>query len=557
MPRISPSSLPLLVVACAVALPGAAQATTYCVANPKCATGPGAVKAATLKSALDAAAANPGQDRVDLGAGTFPFPGTSPTVAATNDVATISGMGEGVTHLQASGASSALVVDRPGTVVSDLTVDAVAGLTGTALVLEAPGATARRVTVAGPATDGTGFAIKSGAVLDGVTAKLGTGVPGPTGAYVFGAGGGTIRNSTLTATFGLRINDADTTVVRNTRVRALVEGIQLDQGTVDVDGLLGELLPGYQGGIMVAAATSEAVKLTLRHATIANGDGNAVQADHYGQPGTTAIVARDVLITGHGAHFVRKATAGTATIDVASSAYDPTRVYGLAGLPGPTDVVAKDPGLVNAAGGDYALKASSPLVDRGEAALPAGGVETDLAGAARSLDGDGDGIARTDIGAYEYAPPPAPAVPAAPSAPAGATGPAAAPGLAPATAPTPIAATGARIDRLTLTAIRQRLDGKGRFAVRAVCDAAGGCRGTVRLTAKAGKRRLVLGTAAVKLADGARATVRVKLSGPARRALAARRTLAVTAAASVRAGSGRALPATAAFAGRSATKAKH
>jgi len=542
--------LPLTAL-CAVALPGAAHATTYCVGKPTCAAVPGNATAANLKLALDAAGLNAGSDRIELGAGTFPFPGTIPRVESNNDVATITGMGEGVTHVQAgTGSQSALVVDRPGTVVSELTVDAPAGLTGSALILEAQGATAKHVTVAGPATDGTGFALQGGAVLDAATADLATGVTGPTAAYVFGAGGGTIRSSSLSATFGVRVNDADKTVIRNTRVRGRYSGLQLDQGTVDIDGLLAELVPG--GSTAISAMTALDLKVTLRHATIANGSGTAVRVNHYGQPGTVALVARDVLITGTGTHFWRDATAGTATVDLAASSYDPTRVSGVAGLPGPTDVITTDPGLVDAAGGNYALKATSPLVDRGEAVLPAGGVATDLAGAARTLDGNGDGTARTDIGAYEYAPP-------APPAPTTAGPVGIDPGKDPANGTVPVAGTGpqGRVDRLTLTAVRQRLDGKGRFALRAVCDAAGGCRGTVRLTTKVGKKKLTLGSAKVTLADGGRATVRVKLSRAAKRALAARKTLKVTASASVRAGSGRALPATAAFSGRAATKAKH
>jgi hypothetical protein len=50
--------------------------------------------------------------------------------------------------------------------------------------------------------------------------------------------------------------------------------------------------------------------------------------------------------------------------------------------------------------GSYSLRPSSPLIDRGDASLVAAG-ETDLAGAPRSLDGDGDCVARPDIGAFE------------------------------------------------------------------------------------------------------------------------------------------------------------
>lgn len=59
-----------------------------------------------------------------------------------------------------------------------------------------------------------------------------------------------------------------------------------------------------------------------------------------------------------------------------------------------------DPRFVDPGAGDYRLSLGSPAIDAGDAAaapVPA----TDLAGNARVVDGNGDGTARVDLGAYE------------------------------------------------------------------------------------------------------------------------------------------------------------
>ena len=61
---------------------------------------------------------------------------------------------------------------------------------------------------------------------------------------------------------------------------------------------------------------------------------------------------------------------------------------------------APDSGFVNAAPGDYRLRPDSVLIDRGSPVPPTS--ESDIRGLPRLRDGNADGTAVADIGAYEY-----------------------------------------------------------------------------------------------------------------------------------------------------------
>jgi hypothetical protein len=112
-------------------------------------------------------------------------------------------------------------------------------------------------------------------------------------------------------------------------------------------------------------------------------------------------VVRAERTDGDPAHFdVGAANLASATLDHSSYTDVLTQSGGAVTPPGTAGGVTGNPGFAAAASGDFSLSAGSPLVDRGDPAL-AGSNELDLAGAPRSVDGDGDCAAAPDIGAFE------------------------------------------------------------------------------------------------------------------------------------------------------------
>jgi hypothetical protein len=66
--------------------------------------------------------------------------------------------------------------------------------------------------------------------------------------------------------------------------------------------------------------------------------------------------------------------------------------------------ISLDPLFADPANGNYRLAVTSPSIDSGASISGTSGV--DLDGLFRVYDGDGDGVAVPDMGAFEFQPPP-------------------------------------------------------------------------------------------------------------------------------------------------------
>ncbi|UUY05698.1 hypothetical protein LRS13_09310 [Svornostia abyssi] len=105
---------------------------------------------------------------------------------------------------------------------------------------------------------------------------------------------------------------------------------------------------------------------------------------------------------------------GNATIGFQHSNFAPTGTSVGDGSVTSLTSINSDPKFVGSGTDPYRLLPGSPSIDRANPA--AGGLAVDLLGATRPRDGDADGTARSDQGAYEYQPP-APDLGSGPTAP--------------------------------------------------------------------------------------------------------------------------------------------
>jgi hypothetical protein len=383
-------ALPALLLLCA----GRAQAALYCVTMPSC---PGGTLKASLDEAVEYAdVSSPGADTIKVGPSPLPHVGVF--TAQSGDKLTLEGAGQDDTVLIAGAGSSTTValVGNAGSVVSDLTVVVKNSAASRGLYLI--GATARRVRVThtGAETDLIGVDMMDSTFEDGsIEMDEGTAFRGlETG------NNSTVRDATVSAWSGINASGGANFTVSRMRLdteRSAITTSGTSGVTID-DSILRRSSELADCTISALAGTVVANHLTV----IGNGHGYGVCSWSFGAF-PTSVSLTNSIVQGNPYDLSRAGEpANTANLTVQFSRYLTT--YNDSTPPGGSFVngagnLNTAAAFVDAAAGDYRLKAPSPLIDAGD---PADAISFDIDGLPRKVDGDTVAGALSDMGAHEY-----------------------------------------------------------------------------------------------------------------------------------------------------------
>ena len=412
----------------ALAAPCYAHAADFCVNRTGCILGQ-TFNENQLQNAITAAEGGgfPGTDRILVGAGVYD---DGPYSAAPGNPIELIGAGAGATTLRKGAGNDQTVLTLAHVVssVEDLGIELSNGNNPTGLSIRNT-ASRVRVTEAGTATGnrtgiqftGAGALVDSSVALDvatGTTAVNGV-IPGSTSEL-------TLQNNDLQAANGVSYQTPMHT--ERNRITARIFGIggigplTIDNAAIRMVGNGGPNAAAVSAGSTQTGVTTLAGNLDVQHLTafgpgagsgVVFGSGcqmsgaNVVPLPVSGLVRDTVIdgFVRDFLVSGRQCFdpVVNMNSPSFAQLDVDYSIFDPATVVenepaNVSSGPNNRNV---DPQLVDPGAGDLRPLQGSPAIDNGQP-TPAAGNERDVAGNPRVQDGNGDGTAVRDIGAFEH-----------------------------------------------------------------------------------------------------------------------------------------------------------
>ena len=412
-------------VALGVAAP--ASATTFCVPSfhPACPNSGGNVAQASLETALQSNAADDVADRIVIAAGTFTDPETFET-AGTDDLEIV-GAGPGATLLTSSlvGGNSFVVNLSAGgdraIVMRDLTIVIPASFAdGLGSAIQVEGDALENVDIQSR-NDGS-----DGAVMHGGSSFA--------DGRLYGAEGGQIDVGIRTATA-----QAGAVKVVRTTIENPIWGVSGQSAATPLFLERSRIVSPQPYGVL---STSGGI-VNVRNSVIEIDEGRALSAVEFGAAatilnarhvtivdtvaagpspieafvnvsattGSVNLVVSDTIVAGNEEPLFCKApedpAKGNASLSISYSwFFASATVEGDCTVSNPHTIDSFSPvGPPQFPGpADFHLPVGSPAIDAGDPLVVALPTE-DFDGAPRPVDGDGDGNARRDVGAFEYQPP--------------------------------------------------------------------------------------------------------------------------------------------------------